>query len=99
MCVEATLCRVVQQRTPSKRRVVFNRLNQSLGYRSGIQAEELGELPHSFAARQPDHKSTWFLRHSLESDPIHTHKDVSDSQKLFSNSLPVKSALQPKIVA
>jgi hypothetical protein len=75
---------------------VFNRLNQSLGYRTGIQAEELGELPHPFATRQPNHRNAWFLRHSLESDPIHTHKDVSGSQKLLRNSLPVKYALQPK---
>lgn len=64
----------MQQGAPPQRRVLFNRLNQTLSYCNGIQAEELGQLPHSFAVFQPDGNQPPILGHSLESEPIHIYK-------------------------
>jgi hypothetical protein len=44
--------RAVQVRALAKRRVAINRLDQPLSNRFGIQAEESGEFPHTFAVGQ-----------------------------------------------
>ena len=48
----------------AKRGVAINRLDQALGDGLCIQAEELGEFPHAFAMRQPDHDSLPVRWHS-----------------------------------
>jgi hypothetical protein len=67
----AWLRRVVQKRAAPQRRIPLDRLNQSLSNRSGIQAEELGQFPHSFAMRQTDLDGASIGGDSHERDPFH----------------------------
>jgi len=63
--------RVVQKRAAPQRRILLDRLNQSLSNRAGIQSEELGQFPHSFAMRQTDLDRAPIGRDSHKSDPVH----------------------------
>jgi hypothetical protein len=63
--------RVVQKRAASQRRIPLDRLNQSLSNPAGIQAEELGQFPHSFAMRQTDLDRASIGWDSHKSDPFH----------------------------
>jgi hypothetical protein len=62
---------VVQKRAAPQRRIPLDRLNQSLSNRVGIQAEEPGQFPHSFAMRQPDLDRASVGRDSHNGDPFH----------------------------
>jgi hypothetical protein len=56
----------VQIRALAKCRIAINSLDQPIGNRFGIQAEEPGEFPHAFAVGQADYDGA--------SIRWHTHK-------------------------
>jgi hypothetical protein len=85
----AWLRRVVQKRAAPQRRIPLDRLSQSLSDRSGIQAEELGQFPHSFAMRQTYLDGASIGRDSHESDPFHvllTYRRDDSRPSTFSGS-------------
>lgn len=61
----------MQKRALAQCRITINRVHQALSDGFGIQAEELGELLHSFAMRQTNDDGTPIGWHSHERDPFH----------------------------
>jgi len=61
----------MQQRALAQRRITIDCINQALGDGFGIQAEELGKLPHAFAMSQADDDGTPIGWHSHKRDPFH----------------------------
>ena len=63
--------RAVQKRALAQGRVTIYRIDKALGDGFGIQAEKLGELPHSFAMRQADDDGASIGWHPHKRDPFH----------------------------